>query len=49
MKEEQAGKSEVVEWATAVRKLYEDAQTWLREHPTPTVKERRCQYETLVS
>lgn len=49
LKEEQAEQTEVMQWATAVRKLYDDAQTWLREHPTPTVKERRRQYDALVA
>ena len=32
-----------------VRQLYEEAQKWLREQPTPTAKERRRQYQGLIT
>jgi hypothetical protein len=49
LKEEQAGNAEVVDWATAVGKLYEEAQTWLREQPASTPAQRRRQYRSLVT
>ncbi len=49
LKEEQADNVEAVAWATAVGKLYEEAQTWLREQPAPTVAQRRRQYRSLVT
>jgi len=49
LKEEQADNADVVDWATAVGKLYEEAQTWLREQPAPTPAQRRRQYRSLVT
>jgi transposase len=49
LKQEQATNPEVVQWATDVRRLYDQACTWLREHPTPTLAERRTQYADLFA
>jgi transposase len=37
--------AEVVEWATAVRGVYDDAQAWLQERPQATPEERQEAYE----
>lgn len=39
----------VVQWATAVRELYDAAHTWLREHSAPLAAERRTEYTTLFT
>jgi transposase len=39
----------VVAWAQAVRALYDAAQTWLHEHPTPSQEARELQYVALVA
>jgi transposase len=50
LKEEQAEGSapstqaEVVEWATAVRGVYDEAQAWLQERPEATGEERQAAY-----
>ncbi len=49
LKEEQAANAEVVEWATAVRQLYDDAHIWLVAHPAPTLAERRTKYDDLFT
>jgi transposase len=49
LKEAQATNPEVLEWATAVRQLYDDAHTWLVEHPAPTLVERRAEYNDLFT
>jgi len=49
LKEAQAANPEVLEWTTAVRQLYNDANTWLVEHPTPTLVERRTEYNDLFT
>ena len=48
-KQEQTGNAEAVAWATAVSKLYEQAQTWLREQATLTPTQRQRQYTALVT
>jgi hypothetical protein len=51
LKEEQGEASapspqaEAVEWATAVRGVYDDAQAWLQEQPQATPEERQAAYE----
>ena len=47
LKELQAERVEVVEWAQAVRQLYDQAQQWLADHPAPTVEQRRHEYAEL--
>ena len=49
LKQEQAANPEVVQWVTDVRKLYDDAHTWLAAHPTPTLAERRTEYADLFT
>jgi transposase len=49
LKEEHAANTEVHSWAQAVRKLYDEACTWLLGHPTPTLAERRTQYANLFA
>ncbi len=44
LKEAHGATAEVLAWAAAVRQLYEDAQTWLHEHPTPSAAARTQQY-----
>jgi transposase len=39
----------VVAWAQAVRALYDAAQAWLHEHPTPSPEARELQYVALVA
>ena len=41
LKQAQAAHAEVVQWVTDVRKLYDEAHTWLAAHPAPTLAERR--------
>jgi hypothetical protein len=40
-------REDVVQWALAVRQLYDDAQTWLVAHPLATPQERSQQYAAL--
>jgi len=49
LKEEHAEATDGVEWATAVRQLYEEAQAWLRTHDPPTQEERNQTYVSLVA
>jgi transposase len=49
LKQEQAAHAEVLAWATAVRKLYDEALAWVVEHPAPTLAERRTQYADLFT
>lgn len=49
LKEAYVGNDEVLQWATGVRQLYDDAQAWLREHPTPTPEERGVEYDHLFA
>jgi transposase len=39
----------VVGWAQDVRALYDDAQTWLHEHPEPSAAAREQEYVVLVN
>jgi hypothetical protein len=43
LKEAHAESAEVLAWAAAVRQLYDDAQTWLDEHPAPSAEARTQQ------
>jgi transposase len=49
LKEAQAANPEVLEWTAAVRQLYDDAHTWLVEHPAPTLVERHREYADLFT
>jgi transposase len=49
LKQEQSTNPAVLAWATAVRKLYDEAQAWVVEHPVPTLAERRTQYADLFT
>ena len=49
LKEAHAANAEVQSWAQAVRKLYDEACTWLLVHPTPTLAERRTEYADLFT
>jgi hypothetical protein len=49
LKEQHAQDVAVVEWAQCVRRLYDDAQTWLREQEQPTQAEREQQYVQLTA
>ena len=48
LKERHAQEAGVVEWAQAVRKLYDDAQEWLKVTEPPTQQEREVNYVRLV-
>jgi len=47
LKEAHAEEAEVVSWAQEVRRLHDDAQTWLKEHPAATPQERQDAYDNL--
>jgi hypothetical protein len=47
LKQAQPTNPAVAPWATEVRQLYDQAQTWLREHPTPPPAERLAAYTHL--
>jgi len=49
LKELQAQDAQVVQWAQDVRALYDEAQSWLQEHPAPSQEERERQYVALVA
>ena len=49
LKEAQADNPAVVQWATDVRQLYDEAQAWLAAHPAPTLVERRTEYADLFT
>jgi transposase len=49
LKEEQAANPAILQWATAVRQLYEDACAWLAEHPASQPSERVAQYTHLYT
>jgi hypothetical protein len=46
-KEEHADEPPLLDWAQAVRQLYDEAQAWLDQHKTPTPAERQDQYLSL--
>jgi transposase len=47
LKEEYAAREDVVQWALAVRQLYDEGKDWLHTHATPTLEERSQQYASL--
>jgi len=47
LKEAHADEPPVLDWAQAVRQLYDEAQTWLDRPATPTPQERQEQYRRL--
>ena len=49
LKEAQAAEPAVLQWATAVRQLYEEACHWLAEHPAAPPAERVAQYTHLYT
>jgi len=49
LKEAHADDATIVQWAQAVRARYDDAQTWLHDHPQPTPEAREQQYIALVT
>jgi hypothetical protein len=49
LKQAQGAQPEVAQWVTGVRKLYDEARSWLQEHPAPTLVERRTAYEDLFT
>jgi hypothetical protein len=49
LKDAQADDPVVGAWAQAVRALYDQAQTWLYEHPTPSQAARELQYVEVVA
>lgn len=49
LKETHAEETEVVVWAKGVRRLYDDAHTWLEEHPDATHQERQVEYDDLFN
>ena len=48
LKEQHNEQAEVVEWAQAVRKLYDEARGWLKAARAPTREEREMKYVELV-
>ena len=49
LKQAQAANPAVVQWATDVRQLYDDAQAWLAAHPAPPRAERHAAYADLFT
>ena len=49
LKEAHAADAVSVAWAQDVRALYDDAQTWLHDHPQPEQEAREQQYVALVT
>lgn len=47
LKDEQAARADVLQWAQQVRQVYNDAQLWLTTHPAATPDQRRQQYDAL--
>jgi len=47
LKEAQAARDDVIEWAQQVRQLYEEANDWLDVHPAATSEERSQKYADL--
>jgi transposase len=45
LKEAQAARDGVIQWAEQVRQIYHDAKRWLAAHPAATSEERRQQYD----
>jgi transposase len=49
LKQAQEAHPEVAPWVLDVRKLYDEAHTWLAAHPTPTLAERCTEYTDLFT
>jgi len=49
LKEAHTDDAVIVQWAQDVRALYDEAQTWLGDHPQPTQTDREQQYVVLVT
>jgi len=49
LKEAHTDEAVIVQWAQDVRALYDEAQTWLSDHPQPTQTDREQQYVALVT
>ena len=49
LKDAHAETAEVLTWAASVRALYDEGQTWLKAHPTPTGAECQEQYDILLT
>jgi transposase len=47
LKEAHAARVDVVQWALAVRHLYDEGKNWLHSHDSPTPEERSQQYASL--
>lgn len=47
LKESHADKPEVLQWAVAVRTLYDEGCAWILTHPAPTLPERGAEYALL--
>jgi len=48
LKEAEAERADVLEWAQAVREVYDEACVWVSEHPGATKKERLGKYRDLT-
>ena len=49
LKQQHADDAGVLQWAQQVRALYDDAQSWLREHEQPIREQREQQYVQLTA
>jgi transposase len=49
LKEAQPSNPAVLQWAAAVRKLYDDAHAWLAAHPAPPPADRHTEYADLLA
>jgi len=49
LKEAHAETADVLAWATSVRALYDEGQTWRQAHPTPTEAACQEQYDALLT
>jgi transposase len=47
LKEAQAAREDVLQWAQQVRQVYDDAKRWLGAHSAATTAQRRQQYDAL--
>ena len=49
LKEAHAEAEDVLTWVASVRALYDEGNTWLREHPAPTDVECQAKYDDLLA
>lgn len=49
LKAAHAERPDVLAWAKSLRELYDEGNTWLKEHPTPTDAACRAQYDRLLA